>query len=309
MRNGPDFLILGAGRAGTTWLTRVLDSHPQISMSLPKEPHFLAEGAHGIEYAGPGDATSNRRVVRTESEWRALFETEPGVVAGEASVSTLYTPDRSIPTIERLCPDVRMLVMLRAPWERARSAHQYLRGQGRETLSFEDALAAESDREADNWNPFWLYRSQSQYARQLRPFIDRFGDRVLVVEYERATTSPREVVPQILRHLGVNEIEIDDPGRVNRSVEPRLRFARKAVRQAYANPRLRHAAKRYSPKPVRKAVRWATSTSPDRASEDYPAGFVASFDQELVALRELLGDASPTWSGRTHAGRESSGLQ
>lgn len=296
MPSAPDFLIIGAGRAGTTWLTRVLDAHPQISMSVPKEPHYLAEGAHGIEYDGPGDATSNRRVVRDESAWRALFESDDGVVAGEASVSTLYSHEHSIPTIERLCPDVKMLVMLRAPWERARSAHQYLRGQGRETLSFEDALAAEPDRQRANWNPFWLYRAQSEYAGQLRPFVEHFGDRVLVVEYERATASPGEVLPQILRHLGVDEMAIEDPGRVNGSVEPRLRLARKAVREAYANPRLRRAAKRYTPRSVRRAVRWATSTRPDQSGGAYPAGFVESFDAELAALADLLGDAAPAWS-------------
>lgn len=305
MPEAPDFLILGAGRAGTTWLSRMLDSHPQISMSVPKEPHFLAEGAHGVEYAGPADASANRRVVRDESQWRALFATAPGVLAGEASVSTLSSPERSIPVIERLCPDARMIVMIRAPWERARSAHQVLRWQCRETLSFQDALAAEPDRERANWNPFWLYRSQSLYTRQLRPFLERFGDQVLVVEYEQATSTPDEVIPRILRHLGVDVVEIDDPGRVNASVEPRFRFARKTIRQAYTNPQLRRVAKRYVPHRVRHAVRWATSAKSPEEPEAYPPGFVESFDEELGQLAELLGRAAPTWCRSTRASARS----
>ncbi|MDJ0768719.1 MAG: sulfotransferase [Ilumatobacter sp.] len=295
MSASPDFLILGAGRAGTTWLTRVLDSHPQISMSVPKEPHYLAEGAHGIEYEGPGDALTNRAVVRVEAEWRALFACEPGSVAGEASVSTLSSPERSIEAIERLCPDARMVVMLRKPWERARSAHQLMRGQGREMLSFAAALDAEPERANANWNPFWLYRSQSEYARLLRPFVERFGDGVLVVEYEQAVASAEVVVPSMLEHLGVDVVELVDPGRVNSSVEPRLRFVRRAASRAYTSPRIRRLTRDHAPRSLRRALRWATSADPSGDDEPYPAGFVESFADELEALGDLLGDARPSW--------------
>lgn len=40
----PNFLVIGARRAGTTWVHRNLSQHPQVFMPVQKEQHFFDQG-------------------------------------------------------------------------------------------------------------------------------------------------------------------------------------------------------------------------------------------------------------------------
>jgi hypothetical protein len=58
----PNFLIIGAAKAGTTALYHYLERHPQIFMSPQKEPRFFAIEGEKINFHGPGDMTRYRYV-------------------------------------------------------------------------------------------------------------------------------------------------------------------------------------------------------------------------------------------------------
>ncbi|MEM1333564.1 MAG: sulfotransferase, partial [Actinomycetota bacterium] len=238
-QRSPHFLILGAARAGTTWLCRMLAQHPEVAISDPKEPDFLVSTEGGPSYLGPGDEIIRKRVVSDEDAWRRLFTGHPeSVRSGESSVSTLYFPHIAVERIEQFAPNAKLIVSLRAPWDRARSAHQLMRGKGLETLEFSDALAAEEDRRKAGWHPIWSYRSQSLFADQLEPFVQHFGDRLLVVEYERLVKDPSEL-QRIQEHIGVTVQPLIDPGAVNESVEPRSVLIRRVVRRLHSIPFVR----------------------------------------------------------------------
>jgi hypothetical protein len=106
----PDFLIIGAAKAGTTTLYKYLSRHPQIYMSTPKEPDFF----------------SKNELYNQGVEWYAsLFsQASPSQICGEAS--TAYT--HQIPLIPeiperifRLLPQVKLIYLLRHPVDRAYS--------------------------------------------------------------------------------------------------------------------------------------------------------------------------------------------
>ena len=107
----PDFLIIGAPKAGTTALSIMLREHPDVAFSKIKEPHFFSipnQFAMGWPW------------------YHALFEHKnPGNIAGESSTS--YSRIRSYPKvvrrIQRYLPAVKIIYMVRDPMARIRSAY------------------------------------------------------------------------------------------------------------------------------------------------------------------------------------------
>src|SRR3954463_6801674 len=90
----PNFLIIGAAKSGTTALFKYLEQHPEVFISEPKEPHFLALANHPLNFSGPGDdQMMNSRAITDLSRYEKLFSSANGAkVIGEGSVSTLYYP-------------------------------------------------------------------------------------------------------------------------------------------------------------------------------------------------------------------------
>lgn len=157
----PDFVIVGAMKAGSTTLFRRLDAHPGTSMPSVKEPNFFDRPRHGP---------------REERQYRALFPSLGGVT-GEASVR-YSDPIVSAAVARRMAavvPDVRLVFLARNPVDRLRShyLHEVLRG--RESRPLPVALG-ESD------SP---YVRRSCYFRGLGPFFNHFPrEHILVIQSE-----------------------------------------------------------------------------------------------------------------------------
>src|SRR5688572_30484977 len=91
----PDFLIVGAPKAGTTALHAALAQHPSLYLSSVKEPkYFLCGDAPPPGYTGPGDAHSNQEWVWRRRRYKALFRDAPtDVLCGESTPFYLYSRD------------------------------------------------------------------------------------------------------------------------------------------------------------------------------------------------------------------------
>src|SRR4051812_7635701 len=130
----PDFLVVGAPKAGTTALHVALSQHPQIFMSSPKEPkYFLTDdGVQPVQRGGPGDAQTISRQVWRRADYEALFDASPShALKGESS--TLYLHDRAAHRrIAATLPDARLVAVLRDPVDRAHSNWTHLRSAGLE---------------------------------------------------------------------------------------------------------------------------------------------------------------------------------
>src|SRR6187551_3563074 len=125
----PDFLVIGAQKAGTTALYAYLRWHPGIAGPSWKEVCFF-----------------DRHWWRGEAWYRGQFPLRAGErLVGEASPSYLFhplAPERA----RSLVPGAKLVALLRDPVDRAYSQYQHEVALGREPLSFEDALAAEEER-------------------------------------------------------------------------------------------------------------------------------------------------------------------
>jgi len=128
----PNFLIVGAAKSGTTSLYHYLGQHPDIFFPDVKEPHFFSE--------------SKTYMARDLDEYQDLFTTHKGQKAvGESSVSYLFDPF-SPGLIKETLGDIRIIISLRNPVNRAFSHWQHFYNVGWEHLSFRAALAAEDER-------------------------------------------------------------------------------------------------------------------------------------------------------------------
>jgi hypothetical protein len=203
----PDFLLVGAPKAGTTALHVALSRHPQLFLSAVKEPKFfLTDGAPPAGPGGPGDAQTFREYVWRRADYERLFDAAPaGALRGEST--TLYLRDPAAhERIARTVPDARLVAVVRDPVDRAHSNWTHLRSAGLEPeADFLRACALEPSRVEAGWGPFWRYVSLGFYGAQLEHLFSVFPrEQVHVVLYRDLRRSPVETLDAICAFLGVH---------------------------------------------------------------------------------------------------------
>lgn len=204
----PNFVILGAAKAGTTALYHYLTQHPEIYMTPTKETNFFSLMDDRLDFRGPGDQEYiSRFSITTLEEYRAQFRgrtTETAV--GEASPLYLYCP-QAPPRIREYLPDAKLVAILRNPVARAYSAFLHLVRDGRETAAdFESALREEEARIRDRWEHIWHYQRMGFYHEQLKRYYDLFDrEQIRVYTYQRFTTATPAVLQDLFRFLGVDD--------------------------------------------------------------------------------------------------------
>jgi hypothetical protein len=198
----PDFLLLGAQKAGTSSLYRYLQRHPRILPALSKEVHYFTKHRDRPE----GWYRAHFPRVRTLAKQRAL--------TGEATPYYLFEP-RVPAQVASLLPAARFIVLLRNPVERAYSHYQQERARGRETLGFAAALEAEEERLApelarllaDPAATSPIYQNQSYFARglyaeQLARWREHFPpERFLVLQSEAFFAEPAGTCQRVFEFL------------------------------------------------------------------------------------------------------------
>jgi sulfotransferase family protein len=207
----PDYLIIGAQRAGTTSLHRYLVQHPGVRTML------RTKGVHFFDTAyGRGLSWYAARFPTKAYAWYVARRHGLALRTGEASPYYLFHPHVPGRVAEHL-PQVKLIALLRDPVQRAYSHYQHEVARGFETLSFEEAieaeparLAAETERMAADplYNSFehqhHSYMARGRYAEQLDRWRSRFPDeQLLVLTSERFFADPEGTFARVLDFLGL----------------------------------------------------------------------------------------------------------
>ncbi len=201
----PDFLVIGAARAGTTALHAYLRQHPEIFMPEHKEPNFFAYDGQVLDCKGPGADYINNSVTDLEM-YAALFSSaSPDGKLGEASPLYLYS-ERAPARIQHHIPKAKMVVILRNPIEQAYSHFMYATKQRIETEeNFDNALKLETERLAQDWQPLFGYSSFPRYGEQLARYFELFSrDQFLIRRYEDYISDPETLLKEIFDFVGVD---------------------------------------------------------------------------------------------------------
>jgi hypothetical protein len=210
----PDYLIIGTKRGGTTSLQQYLTAHPDVL-----EPK-AAKASHYFD-ANFSKGWSWYRAHFPLQRWMD-GERAAGrpVVVGEASPYYCFHP-LALDRIAARVPDVKLIIVLRDPVERAWSHYSYEVARGNEDLPFADALDAEPARtegvadrirrgEVDDDRHWRLhtYVQRGLYAEQIQAAHDRFpAHQLQVVVSEELFAQPLDVMNQVFAFLGVDPVD------------------------------------------------------------------------------------------------------
>lgn len=205
----PGFLMVGTQRSGTTSLYRGITVHPAIA------PPLFHKGVHyfDVNYQRGPDWYRGHFPVRALA-YRRLAPARP--VTFESSGYYMHHP-LAPGRIAADLPEIKLVVLLRDPVERAYSAHSHEYARGFETEPFEKALELEPERtrgevERMRADPAYVshshrhhsYVDRGRYAEQLTALFELFGrQRVLVHYSEDFFVEPERVYTDITDFLGL----------------------------------------------------------------------------------------------------------
>ncbi|MCG8550282.1 MAG: sulfotransferase [Desulfobacterales bacterium] len=205
--NKVNLFIVGAAKAGTTSLWAGFKHHPQIYTvldELNKEPAYF----------------SKLRRQGSLNAYQLLYK-DGGRYLYRCDASTAYlTSKDAVQNIYAYNPKAKIIIILRNPVDRAYSLYNWMVSDGYEyALNFEHALNLEDKRFLNGptsffmpeyfWN--YMYFRSGLYSRQIAPYIEKFKDNVLVLNFSDLVNYPSILLKTVYLFLGVEVIDHEIP--------------------------------------------------------------------------------------------------
>lgn len=199
-RRKVDFIICGTQKGGTSALDAYLRDHPDICMADRKEVHFF------------DNEDFFRESIPDYSAYHAAFRFRPShKLIGEATPIYMYWHDAPR-RIWEYNPNMKLVVVLRNPIDRAYSHWNMERSRNAEYLSFWDAIQSEQKRcrEALPYqHRVYSYIDRGYYLEQLRRLWRYFSkDNVLVLKNEYLKQQPNEALKEVYSFLEINDFKL-----------------------------------------------------------------------------------------------------
>jgi hypothetical protein len=272
----PNFLIIGAMKAGTTALYSYMFPHPQVFLSAPKELRFFVTARNWK--LGP--------------EWyEQHFANADGAIAiGEGSpVYTRYPMHPGVPArIKDLIPDVRLIYIIRNPIERIRSEYLGRVVNGGERRPVDEAVLASPH-----------YVDGSSYAMQIEQYLEHFSlDQFFIFTSEELRNSRAETMKRVFRFIGVDETwtHPNMQKEHHRTEEKRLKHP--LSRAARRVPALRNVG-RFTPRFIKKFDERLQATRVDKEqaqlSEDVRRNLADLLRDDVKRLHQYMPETFDGW--------------
>lgn len=291
----PNFLIIGAAKAGTTALYSYLKQHPQIYMSPEKEPHFFAFEGEKLKFGGTaGDREwLNRTAITDIKTYQQQFQKVSQQIAiGEASALYLYIP-KAAERIRHYIPNAKLITILRNPAQRAYSAFLFQMRDSLEPITdFTQALQEEKIRIQKNWVPIYYYQQMGFYYNQVKRYFDIFNrDQIKVYLYEDFSANPMSILQDTFQFLGVDDTFTPNVlERHNVSGIPK----NKVLSNFIVNPHpIKDMFKPFLPKSLRRGLivglkNRRSLDKPPRMSAEVSKQLIDVYREDILKLQDLL---------------------
>jgi hypothetical protein len=202
----PDFICVGPGRAGTSWLYEVLLEHPQICMAKNiKETQFFD------------------RYFDNGLKWYQTFfaDCEPAKIMGE--ISNRYIFDDQVATrIKNTIPSCKIIICLRNPYDRIQSVYTFKLREGSLNCSFMEALHTMPQLITEN-----------HYHSLVEPYFRLFGrENIFLLFFDDIVNNPGDLCNDLFNFLGINgNFRPSALNRVvNQAIVPRFPFVSRATK-------------------------------------------------------------------------------
>lgn len=200
----PSFLGIGVSRGGTTWLHKLLASHPDVYMpTRRKEVRFFYEHYDlGLEWYESFFPHSD-----LAKKYRAIGEISPQYYRCEECPELIY----------RTLPESKLIIILRHPVNRAYSHYGFYVQRRNFTGSFEDFLA---------YLPKTL--DHGYYGRFLNRYLKYFDrNQILVLVFEDAVSDVQKTKLTLANFLDIDVNKFPSSAGnkpVNSSSKPKAQF-------------------------------------------------------------------------------------
>ncbi len=192
-RKLPDFLIIGVPKSGSTFLFEMLNKHPNIKGASLKEPHYF-----DLNYS------------KGENYYRGFFPVKSeGKTTGEASVNYFYS-ENAANRIKQDLPNVKLILLLRNPVERAYSHFQMNKNDLREK-NFDKIIGSENTE-----NKRYGFLEKGKYSKYLSMWNSRFkANQLLILKSEDLFENASHEIQKVLQFLNEEKFEMNDLKPIN----------------------------------------------------------------------------------------------
>jgi len=184
----PDFIIIGAARAGSTHLFHTLKSHPQVHTGRVKELHFFDK-----------DENYNRGEMYYRSRFPLTRNIKPGHVVIEATPKYVY--DKNTPLrLKTVVPDAKLILLLRNPTERTISNYFHNVSRGYEKRSLKEIFL-----DNNNFSDEEIV-ARSLYVEQLERYSDYIKQKkILLLKSEDLFHHREETLNKVCNYMDIEE--------------------------------------------------------------------------------------------------------
>lgn len=200
----PNYLVIGGQRCGSSWIHKCLDEHPQVFTANPKELHFFNRHfENGVPWY--------LNHFHPSLDHLAWGEVTPDYIADNES------PRRAA----EVCPDAKLVLIMREPIERAYSIYRLKMGTSLNYPTFEEAISNHPE-----------ILEHGLYFKHITNWYRYFSpDQFLFLTYNDLIHSDQQTISKIFRHIMVDDqfvpTWIGKP--LNTAVLPKLRAQLKSV--------------------------------------------------------------------------------
>lgn len=268
----PNFLIIGAMKAGTTTLYRDLHGHPQLFLPEQKEPDTLAHFGDDMD--------------AIHRDYASLFAmAKAGQLLGEASTSYTKRPDHgdvARRALEICGPDLKLIYLTRDPVKRAVSQYMHEFGQEQVKEPLNKALLQHP-----------RFAQYSAYDYQLAPWITHFGEKNLLVRrFEDYVSNRSALLGEVCAFLGIDAALLPPPAEDRAFNASERKPTPKGIMNAFVRSRFyQRAVKPRVPWVLRdKVMRLVlpkVSAPTDRLEDDTRKSYLSSLEAYNRAEKDL----------------------
>ena len=283
METWPNFIIVGAQKAGTTALYDYLNQQPKVFMSKLKEPGYFRSFIPPNVFPLP---------ITNKEKYLKLFQDVKNETAiGEAS--GVYLEDQGTPKLIRdSVPNCKIIIMLRDPVERTFSTYFQVVRSGLENESFKDAIRRDYKKLQNGQRGSPLVRA-SFYSEKIKRYLDTFESKnVMIIISEEFFKDVKGTIREVLKFLGINEFHDFDESPKNIYQETKSPIIQKLLE----NKVIKKIGYGLIPWHIRvkiaEKILWKEGKKPSISKEDRE--FLEKiFFNDLIQTQEILGMKLP----------------
>ncbi|MGJ8548448.1 sulfotransferase family protein [Winogradskyella wichelsiae] len=214
-----DFLCIGAQKSGTTSLHDILVQHPEIALPKNKETHFFS---HEDIYTEDIEDYYKMFTSNLSSD-KVIGEIDPEYLPSKLAYKRLY---------KNFGPNIKFIVILRNPFDRAYSQYLMSKRRGFEPLGFKESIEAEKGRINDQFSDLYhSYSTRSLYTPQIKKYLELFDlSNFLFIRFEDDFLDNKsETIDRITTFLGLPPFNYNLNIESNRASVPKSKLVRDFV--------------------------------------------------------------------------------